>query len=200
MSDTSFTKQLFIICLHLIQFCVIFCSLISFPITLLALSVNSCREGIHKVWSLAEDRQLSIVAWSETKGASGVLPLSSTLSGLHGWIAHCFTTALAQTTQQNSGKSNPQCFLIRNVFFLTSNSHDYGRWIRANFWGYAKFNKRQPCQPWNRIFRASGDKFGLVGGTLIPGKNSWPLFYVLGHKDQVNAIIITSIKENSGLL
>lgn len=135
---------------------------------------------------------------NETKGVwGGFLPQSS---GLHGWTAHCFITVLAEITQQNSGKSPPPCFLISNVFSLTctssfSDSYEYGRWIWASFWGYAKLNKRQACQPWNCLYRRSMDKFGLVGGTLIPEKISWPLFYVLGHKDQVNAIITTSIKE-----
>lgn len=46
--------------------------------------------------------------------------LSSSLSGFHGRTAHSFVTALAETTQQNSGKSTPPCFLINDVFSPTS--------------------------------------------------------------------------------
>lgn len=52
----------------------------------------------------------------------GFLPLSSYLLGLNGRIAATCVTALAEVIQQNSGKSTPSCFLIRDVFSLTSTS------------------------------------------------------------------------------
>lgn len=47
-----------------------------------------------------------------------------------------------------------QC-LLSDLHLSFSNSHEYGIWIWANIWGYAKSNKRLICQPWNRLYRGS---------------------------------------------
>lgn len=162
---------------------------------------------LHWLWSLAEGTQLNFRSDMERhKGSVRGLPPSVFLPIRSPWV-NCplFYNSISRDHRAKQWKIHSTMFphqqcLLSDLHLSFTNSYEYGRWIWANFWGYAKFNNRQACQPWNCLHRQSMDKFGLVGGTLIPEKIPWPLFYVLGRKDQVNAIITTSIKENGGLL
>lgn len=136
----------------------------------------SCEERLHRLWSLAEGRQLSFGSGIERdKGSMRWLPPSVFLPIRAPW-ADCplFHNSISRDYTAKHWKIHCTMFphqrcLLSDLHLGFTDSHEYGRWIWANFWGYAKFNKRQACQPWNRLYRGSMDKFGLVGGTFIPG-------------------------------
>ena len=182
MPETSRKKGRWVISylapFHVFQPTSIFiCHLLFFPFPFLSLSVDSCIERLHRLWSLAEGRQLSFGSGMERdKGSVGWLPPSVFLPIRAPW-ADCplFHNSISRDHAAKQWKIHYTMFphqrcLLFDLHLSCSDSHEYGRWIRANIWGYAKFNKRRACQAWNRLYRGSMDKFGLVGGTFIPGK------------------------------
>lgn len=104
----------------------------------------------------------------------GFLPCLPPLSGLLGRTAHSFITALAETTQQSSGKSTPPCFLISHVFFLTSTFVSVTHMNMEDEYGPTSEVLPNSTRGWlvnhEIVFTERTDKFGLVGGTFIPGK------------------------------
>lgn len=135
--------------------------------------VDSCDERLHRLWSLVAIRQLS---FGTLRLCRRWLPPSVFLPVRAPW-ADCplFCNSISRDYAAKQWKIHSIMFprqgcLLSDLCLSFSESHEYRRWIWAIFWGYAKSNKRQACQPWNRLYRRSMDKFGLVGGTFISGK------------------------------
>jgi len=81
-----------------------------------------CNEHLHRLLSLVTIEQLCFGSALELLCRRWFPPHFPPCQGSMGTPPTLFVTALAETMQQNSGKSTPSCFLVSDVFSLTSAS------------------------------------------------------------------------------